>query len=279
MNLFSAFLLAAIIAGSWNAKWFPSGRAMHRADPKAEEQTIKAAGAYLRSCIEKTRKAPDDDVIICLNEIHGKEEAYALCSAIGITNLDVAVISRYRLRNKIDTQQDAILTTLPIQSSSFSQWKHKKRVWPPRGEAKAILNYEDAKLIAYSIHLKSHYGETSEQIEHLNDQKRQLATSQIASEVRKIKGPLIVAGDFNMDFGEGKKPDMKALKMLTRAGLQNQITCEGDEKIITFPGNKSRPGSTLDYIMTKNMEVVSKPKSFPIEKSISDHYAVFILLK
>lgn len=279
MNLLFSLLTAAIVAGSWNAKWFPTGRAMHRGEPEAEKQTIQDAGAYLRSCIEKTRKAPDDDIIICLNEIRCESDARALCVAIGITNLNLATISRYRLKDRIDTQQDAIITTLPIVSSSFSRWKHNNKIVAPRGKTQAVLNYKGKEITVYSIHLKSHYGETSEQLTFINDKKRQLAVKQLSSEIKTKKDPVIVGGDFNMDFGAGRIQDLKLLEKLQCAGLQNLIEYEGNEKIITFPGTKKRPGSTLDYIMTKNIEPVAKPKSFPIKKSISDHYAVFVLIQ
>ena len=43
-----ASILLALVVGTWNGEWFPSGRAEHRASDEVERETIRAAGQMLR---------------------------------------------------------------------------------------------------------------------------------------------------------------------------------------------------------------------------------------
>ena len=62
-------VLAAVVVGTWNGNWFPSGRAEHRAHPDVEAATITAAAKMLANGLKAVDPAGTNDVILCLNEI------------------------------------------------------------------------------------------------------------------------------------------------------------------------------------------------------------------
>ena len=45
---FFPFIFAAVVVGTWNGNWFPSGRAEHRAHPDVEAATSAAALSVAR---------------------------------------------------------------------------------------------------------------------------------------------------------------------------------------------------------------------------------------
>ena len=47
-----ASILLALVVGTWNGEWFPSGRAEHRASDEVERETIRAAGQMLREGLQ-----------------------------------------------------------------------------------------------------------------------------------------------------------------------------------------------------------------------------------
>ena len=76
-------LVAAIVVGTWNGNWFPSGRAEHRAHPDVEAATISAAAKMLAGGLQEVDPAGTNDIILCLNEIRGPKVASNLVAQIG----------------------------------------------------------------------------------------------------------------------------------------------------------------------------------------------------
>ena len=68
-------MLAAVVVGTWNGNWFPSGRAEHRAHPDVEEATSKAAAAMLARGLAKADPEGTNDVVLCLHEMRGPRAA------------------------------------------------------------------------------------------------------------------------------------------------------------------------------------------------------------
>ena len=95
-------VLAAVVVGTWNGNWFPSGRAEHRAHPDVEAATITAAAKMLANGLKTVDPDGTNDVILCLNEIRGPKAASNLVAQIGRKGLRVAVISGYRRRDRFD---------------------------------------------------------------------------------------------------------------------------------------------------------------------------------
>ena len=95
-------VLAAVVVGTWNGNWFPSGRAEHRAHPDVEAATITAAAKMLANGLKAVDPAGTSDVILCLNEIRGPKAASNLVAQIGRKGLRVAIVSGYHRRDRFD---------------------------------------------------------------------------------------------------------------------------------------------------------------------------------
>ena len=281
-------LLAAVVVGTWNGNWFPSGRAEHRAHPDVEAATVKAVGAMLRKGIDSMDPAGTNDLVLCFNEIRGPRVARELCSAIGRTNLSVAVVTGYRRRDRFDQQQDVIMTTLPVVDASWSLWKSSKGVRPPRGYAMAKVVVEPAVTsTVYAVHLKSNYGATTDELRAANREKRRLPIEQLVEmespgKSRKrdapgaATGPVIVAGDFNADRWRGEFAEETIFSRLEEAGFENVLALLPEGSRGTHP-NKRWGDSALDYIYVRGLEVKGPPSIFPAE-DLSDHRPVFVVV-
>ena len=275
-------IFLAIVVGIWNGEWFPSGRAEHRANEQVERAAIRAAGQMLRDGISEADPSGGDDVVLCLNEIRDLETAQALCREIGRTNLSVAVVTAYRRRDRFDQQQDVIMTTLPVAKANWSTWKTHKDAFPPRGYAHADLIVSPAATATvYAVHLKSNYGQTTEDIARANRLKRAYAIEQLVAQEKpkrgKFRAPVIIAGDFNADrFSKSFEKDT-LFQTLLDAGFVDAFEGVPKDDRITHPGSGRHAGSTLDYIFMRGCRVESPPKVVPALR-ISDHDAVFVKL-
>lgn len=277
----AAIVLAAVTVGTWNGQWFPSGRAEHRAAPEVEARTIADAGRLLRAGLAKADPTGTNDVILCLNEIRGQKEADALCAAIGRKGMRVAVITGYRRRDRFDQQQDVILTTLPVSDSSWSRWKGSKGKTPPRGYARAsVVLSPGVTGVVYAVHLKSNYGQTSDEIAYKNRIKRTLAVEQLLEQERNRRGharqrPVVIAGDFNADrWSDEFKADTMFASMESE-GFVNALALLPLSERATHPGRGKWHDRVFDYIMYRSMKPKGLPKVVP-SGHISDHSAVFM---
>lgn len=275
-------LLLAVVVGTWNGNWFPSGRAEHRASDAVEAATIEAAGDMLRAGVARIDPSLKEDVVICLNEMRNLEVTERLVKAIGIANLRVAVITAYRRRDRFDMQQDAILTTLPVVNANWSVWKSKKGVIPPRGYAHADLVFPGATTTSvYCVHLKSNYGDTTDALKASNREKRRLPVEQLVEQVKPKRGrravPMIIAGDFNADPWRKEFSGETIFDLLGGAGFLNVLKLLPENRRWTIP-NRRYGNSALDHIFVRGLGFDGFPLTqYPDE--ISDHFAVFARLK
>ncbi len=274
---FHAFALLAVIVGTWNGKWFPSGRAEHRESPEIEERTIDQTGRIFRDALKELDPLGTNDLILCFNEFRDPETAAALCQKMGRTNLTVAVTTRYRRRDRYDGQQDVIMTTLPIVESSFSVWKRPNRKhYPPRGAAFAALLIEPSTTAAvYCVHLKSNYGATTGDKQKANRAKRAQAIDQLLKDVpRKGAQATFVCGDFNADKWRAEFADETIFAAFEKARFLNVLEMLPTAERATYP-NRWHGNSTLDYIMCRGFEVEAPPLIVSSE-GISDHHIVLV---
>lgn len=275
-------ILAAIVVGTWNGKWFPSGDSEHRAAPEAEARTIAAAGHLLAQGLAAVDPAGTNDVILCLNEIRGPRSAHALCAAIGRTNLTMAVISGYRRRDRFDMQQDVILTTLPVVGRNWSVWKSEKGVRPPRGYAHANLLLAPAVTASvYAVHLKSNYRAKTAAVRADNAAKRAVSSRQLVQNEKPRRGqvrrPVVIAGDFNADPESPEFKDEAIFADLAKAGFVNLLLLLPKEARGTYP-NPRHGNSTLDHIFIRSLDPVGAPVIVPAG-TVSDHNPVFGLVQ
>ena len=277
-----ASLLFALVVGTWNGQWFPSGRAEHRASEKVERDTIRAAGQMLRDGLARIDPTGREDVVLCLSEIRDAVTAEALCREIGRTNLSVTVVTAYRRRDRFDQQQDVIMTTLPVVNGCWSRWKTWKYAQPPRGYARADVVVSPAvTATVYAVHLKSNYGQTTEAIAKENRLKRGRAIGQLVDQERPKRGryraPVIIAGDFNADRFSPEFASEPLFKVLAAADFSDSFDGLAAAERVTYPGRGRRAGSTLDYVVSRGLFPQGPPIVVPAF-GISDHNAVFVRL-
>ena len=272
---------AAVVVGTWNGNWFPSGRAEHRAHPDVEAATVTAAARMLADGLKAVDPAGTNDVILCLNEIRGPRVASNLVAQIGRRDLRVAVVSGYRRRDRFDPQQDVIATTLPVAEAHWSRWKVAGKDTPPRGYAFAAVVVDPATTAnVYAVHLKSNYRAKGAEIA-LNREKRTRAIAQIAEQERKKRGrpfrPVVVAGDMNADKWGKDFTEEKLFGILEDAGFANPLGDLPPKARGTHPSAKWGD-SALDYIFCRGLKSVEAPRIVPND-GLSDHFALFVLLK
>ncbi|MBO5643593.1 MAG: endonuclease/exonuclease/phosphatase family protein [Kiritimatiellae bacterium] len=281
-----ASILFSLVVGTWNGNWFPSGRAEHRASPEKENETTRLAAEMLSKGLAKIDPEGDDDVVICLNEMRNASVVSNLISKMTRKDLYLSVITRYRRRDRFDQQQDAIITSMPVASKGWAVFK-KSSDWqknPPRGYAfsEVISDCGAVTTHVYSVHLKSEYGATSEQIRRSNRYKRGIAIEQIVN-MEKPKGrgkkkqssPVIIAGDLNADRWQEYFSKETLFHTLFNAGFLDAF--EGLEKEKRSTRDSRKWGSsTIDYVFYRQ---VGEVKAVHVEKTngASDHNAVFVL--
>ena len=275
----TVFALCAIVVGTWNGNWFPSGRAEHRAHPEVEEATSRAAAAMLAEGLREIDPEGTNDVILCLNEIRGPKAASNLVARIGRTNLTVAAISGYRRRDRFDPQQDVIATTLPVAVADWSRWRNEKKLTPPRGFAHARIVLSPAVTAeVYAVHLKSNYGATTDEAKAADREKRERAVTQLLELVRPRRGhpkrePVIVAGDFNADPWRKEFASERTFALMEEAGFETVLAALSPEARGTCP-SKKWGSSCLDHVFLRGLMPVGTPIIVPND-NLSDHFAVF----
>ena len=274
-------LLAAVVVGTWNGNWFPSGRAEHRAHPDVEAATTAAAAAMLARGLDEVDKSGTNDVILCLHEMRGPRAASNLVARIGRKGLRLVSISGYRRRDRFDQQQDAIATTLPVASASWSRWRSAGKETPPRGYAFAAVVVEPAVTAnVYAVHLKSNYGANNQEKRDLNRAKRTHSVAQILEQERPRRGrkapPVIVAGDMNADKWGKDFAGERIFADIEAAGFKDLLELLPPESRGTHPS--ARYGdSALDYIFVRGLDGRTPPRIIPND-GLSDHRALFVML-
>ena len=279
MNAF--VLIAAVIVGTWNGNWFPSGRAEHRAHPDVEAATVSAAAKMLAAGLREVDPAGTNDVILCLNEIRGPRVASNLVAQIGRKGLAVVSVSGYRRRDRFDQQQDVIATTLPVAEAHWSLWKTDKKLRPPRGYAFAAVVIDPATTAnVYAVHLKSNYRANTAEKRALNETLRWMAIAQVAEQERKRRGrpqrPVVLAGDMNADKWGRQFASERLFGVLEEAGFANALALLPPERRSTHP-SKTYGDSALDYVFCRGFGRADPPHVIPND-GLSDHQAVFVLL-
>jgi len=279
MNVF--LILAAVVVGTWNGNWFPSGRAEHRAHPDVEEATTAATAKMLAAGLNAVDPLGTNDVILCLNEIRGPRVAADLVARIGRAGLRVAIISGYRRRDRFDQQQDVIATTLPVAEAHWSRWKDAGKMTPPRGYAFAAVVIDPATTAnVYAVHLKSNYRATTPEVVSANRAKRTACVAQLVEQERPKRGrprhPVVIAGDMNADRWRREFAEEELFSLLEKAGFENPLSLLPPSRRGTHP-SEHYGDSALDYVFCRGFSAKTPPVVVPNE-GLSDHLALFVPL-
>lgn len=286
LALFAATVPADVLTGTWNMRWFPSGRAEHRASPRVEAATIQDAADLVRDELAKRRR-PDDHVVLFFQELRDALVCSNFVERIGDRTLSIASVSAFReFDRRLGWQQSGIVTDMPVVEASFSYWRRTRKILPPRGFAYALLDGGADGLIAcYCVHLKSNYGATRPEIREANRLKRELAMEQFRALTKKIQAQdgrrvtrVILAGDFNTDPFGGAFKGERTIDLLTEAGFVNCFAGMPLAARGTHPGNTRYPDSTLDFIFHRDFAAQTGCELSPAVP-LSDHRMVWLRLK
>lgn len=266
--MLNAFLIFAVLVGSWNLKWFPSGRAEHRASPRVEAANIADAADVIRENLKGTGR------IMFLQEMRDAQACSNLVNAIGDTNLKVAVATAFRdfRDNRLQWQQLGIVTDLSVIKT---EWKYSKRVdgmFVPRGYAYALLDGgADGKIACFCVHLKSNYGSRSATKKKENQLKREAMIRQVVAAAKNCGADrILIAGDFNSDRFQKAFKDEQIFPLLESVGFKDGWDGVPLSGRGTHPGNTRYPDSTLDYVFSKGYSRCSSHFLVPAVP-VSDH--------
>lgn len=247
---------------SWNLEWFP-GRKLG-ASPEAQARHMEAAKAEL------SKINPD---ILLAQEIRDWDSFVELSKAV--PDLEPAVVSAFRMGNRMATQQTAIASKLAAMAAWHESWKPSKP-HPPRGFATAVLQLPDKKLLlVYSLHLRSNLARSPEDTLEIyalrNESVRQLLAHIREMEEVVFKGQItgvVVGGDFNTNH-DGQFDD-QVIEMLESAGFHNSWEGVPGNQRHTWVGSRQFKPTTFDYLMTKGLGTPTA-ELLPISEEASDH--------
>ena len=247
--MLKCFLIFAVLAGSWNLKWFPSGRAEHRSSARVESANIADAADVIRANLKGSGR------VLFLQEMRDAKACSNLVVAIGDTNLKVAVVSAFRdfRDNRLQWQQLGIVTDLPVIKT---EWKYSKKadgMFVPRGYAYALLDGgEEGRIACFCVHLKSNYGAKKAAKKKENMLKREAAIRQVLAAAENCGADkILIAGDFNSDRFQRAFKDERIFSMLESAGFRDAWEGTDPSQRGTHPGRSRYPDSTLDYVFYK----------------------------
>ena len=266
--MFKCFLIFAVLAGSWNLKWFPSGRAEHRSSARVESANIADAADVIRANLKGFGR------VLFLQEMRDAKACSNLVVAIGDTNLKVAVVSAFRdfRDNRLQWQQLGIVTDLPVLKT---EWKYSKKadgMFVPRGYAYALLDGgEEGRIACFCVHLKSNYGAKKAAKKKENMLKREAAIRQVLAAAENCGADkILIAGDFNSDRFQRAFKDERIFSMLESAGFRDAWEGTDPSQRGTHPGRSRYPDSTLDYVFYKGYSRCASRFLAPIAP-VSDH--------
>ena len=266
--MLKSFFIFAVLAGSWNLKWFPSGRAEHRASPRVEAANIADAAEVIRANLKGRGR------VMFLQEMRDAQSCTNLAKAIGDADLKVAVASAFRdfRDNRLQWQQLGILSDLPVIES---EWKYSKKangLFVPRGYAYALLDGgAEGKIACFCVHLKSNYGARKAAKKKENMLKRESCVRQVLEAAKGCKADrILIAGDFNSDRFQKAFADERIFALLESAGFMDGWAGADASARGTHPGNARYPDSTLDYVFHKGYRGCASRTLAPAVP-VSDH--------
>lgn len=247
--MLKSFLIFAVLAGSWNLKWFPSGRAEHRASPRVEAANVADAADVIRANLKGEGR------IMFVQEVRSPQACSNLVEVIGDPRLKVAVATAFRdfRDNRLEWQQLGILTDLPVIEAEWKYAKRAGRKFVPRGYAYALLDGgPEGRIACFCVHLKSNYGARKAAVKKENMLKREAAIRQVLQAAAKCGADkILIAGDFNSDRFQESFKDEKIFRLLEDAGFKDGWDGAAPSERGTYPGSRRYPDSTLDYVFHK----------------------------
>ena len=275
--MLTGLLIFAVLVGTWNLKWFPSGRAEHRASERVEAANVKDAADVIRANLKWKRGR-----VLFLQELRDPQTCSNLVASIHDKRLHVAVASAFRdsRDNRLQWQQLAIVTDLPVVEADWRYAKKAGRSFVPRGYAYALLDGGKEGLIAcFCVHLKSNYGAYKAEAIKVNAVKRTAGIRQTLEAAGHTKADkVIISGDFNADRFLPQFQGENTFSLLFANGFEDGWEGADLTERGTHPGNTRYPDSTLDYIFYQGFSRRVFRRLAPPE-FVSDHRMAVMALE
>lgn len=258
---------------SWNLEWYP-GRRPDQPDPAVVSQQVADA--------RTTLLALDPDIFIGI-EMRDREVFDNLVSAV--PGMNVAVVTAFRDDDgSIDRQQIGIASRYPIHTGWAEPWIPTMARLPRGFAVAAVREPKTGKLIVvYGVHFKSNRAQGDREA-RLNIGMRNESALQLVDDYEELRRLVfrdedvrgwVVAGDFNTNH-DGQFDD-DVLRTFQRSGFHNTWQGVPAEQRKTWRGDEFYPGTTFDYILTKNLgSPVARLGNAPA--TTSDHLPVVVRL-
>jgi len=274
--MLKSLIILAVMAGTWNLKWFPSGRAEHRASERVEAANTRDAADVVRATLKGKGR------VLFLQELRDPQSCSNLVGAIRDKNLHVAVATAFRdsRDNRLQWQQLAIVTDMPVIEADWKYAKKAGRMFVPRGYAYALLDGgKEGKIACFCVHLKSNYGAYKADVAKANATRRTAMIRQVLDAARSVVADkVIIAGDFNADHFQHQFQGEKLFSLLEAEGYTDGWSGATPGERGTHPGNTRYPDSTIDYIFHRGFgRLVAR--SLAPEEFVSDHRMVVMSFK
>jgi endonuclease/exonuclease/phosphatase family metal-dependent hydrolase len=235
---------AAVTVVTWNLQWFPGGEKW-RYDAGLAAHQIEQVQTAL------ARLQPD---ILFLQEV--RDEAAANLAIARCPALRVHTVSAFRHPNGQPTfQQMAIASRFPALASWSEPW-HKGWADAPRGFAFTLLDLQGAKVLLYTLHLKSNLGEALANTNQREDATAQWLEHLAALDRQHAPAGVILGGDFNTSPDLEAQHGEQTFRLLRRAGFDWCFEGIPLARRVTIYGLGRYPDACFDHILSRGFERV-----------------------
>lgn len=276
-----------VLAVTWNMKWFPSGVANLRAEPRVEAERIALAGRIANRAWREHGAERNAGVVVFAQEMRDRGCCERWAQACGIPGLKVVEASAFKDRTGVETwQQIALLSDLPVLERGTSGFRSVNGVALPRGFVHAVFDLgANGVLIAAGLHLKSNLNRTGEELEtQRNMYKREGAALQILEKIRELgkryEGRTVrevVAGDFNTSDEDLAFVSEATLRSFYGAHFRSCFRGLKPRQRVTLRGSGGFGDATFDYVLYRGFGRIAGRGIFD-GSGVSDHNLVAICL-
>lgn len=148
----------------------------------------------------------------------------------------------------------AILSRFPIMATDHRLYQNTREA-ERRGFIRALVMAPGHTLNFVTTHLDYQY-----------EDGRVYETQQLLGALKDVKGPLIVAGDFN-DIPAGE-----AYQLMRQSFVDAWAETKSGDEGFSYPADK--PAKRIDYILTRQSDRIRARRAWIIETLASDHVPV-----
>jgi endonuclease/exonuclease/phosphatase family metal-dependent hydrolase len=263
--LSNSALAKTLTVAEWNLEWFP-GRSPTPTE-EAKQKHMEAA--------QKVLKQLNPDIFMA-EEIGDWDSFVKLVSVV--PKLQVHTVSAFKYGTTIARQQEAIASTLPVNSTWSEAWR-KTEANPPRGMAFAALTLPNGKLVfIYCVHLKANGGDSQANVAKREDSAKQfiahVADMEKTYKTNNVFG-VILGGDFNTNQDSPEWKGEKTIPILEQGGFYSTWGPIPAEDRLTWRGSGRFAATTFDWIFTKGLEK-SVARMWRTSEEASDHQPVIL---